>query len=168
MSKIYQKVELTSNILIIVVALLVGGILVQKYFLASSATNEPPRLQPTVGTKMNVPDVNWSQQPKTLILALQTGCHFCNDSAPFYKRVIETVRNKNIKLIAIFPTEVEESAAHLKELGLNGMEVKRSSLSSLQVSGTPTLILINDKGEITNYWVGKLPPDKETEVINNL
>lgn len=117
---------------------------------------------------MNVPDVNWSQQPKTLILALQKGCHFCNDSAPFYKRVIETVRNKNVKLIAVFPTEVDEGIAHLKELGLNGMEVKQSSLGSLQVSGTPTLILTNEKGEITNYWVGKLTPDKETEVINKL
>lgn len=169
MSKFFQKVELTANIFIIVIALLIGGVIVKKYFFDKpDVFNEPARLQPTIGAKMNVPDVNWSRQPKTLILALQKGCHFCNDSAPFYKRVIETVRNKNVKLIAVFPTKVDEGIAHLKELGLNGMEVKQSSLGSLQVSGTPTLILTNEKGEITNYWVGKLPPDKETEVINNL
>ena len=170
MSKIYQKVELTANILIILVVLLLGGVLVQKYFFASpdAASDRPPRIVPTIGAKMEAPDVNWSEQPKTLILALQSNCRFCNDSAPFYKRVIETVRNKNVKLVAVFPTGIEKNIAHLKELGLDAMEVKQSSLGSLQVSGTPTLILTNEKGEITDYWVGRLTPDKEAEVINKL
>lgn len=170
MNKAFQKIELVANILIIVVALLLGGVIVQKYFFAPPAavSNQPPRLEPKIGSVMNVPDVNWSQQPKTLILALQSSCHFCNESAPFYKRVIESVKDKNVKLVAVFPTAVEESAAHLQKLGLTNMEVKQSSLGSLQVSGTPTLILTNEKGEVTNYWVGKLSPDKETEVINKL
>jgi thioredoxin-related protein len=170
MNKTHQKIELVANILIIVVALLLGGVIVQKYFFAppSAVSNQPPRLEPKIGLAMNVPDVNWSQQPKTLILALQSGCRFCNESAPFYKRVIESVKDKNVKLVAVFPTAVEESAAHLQKLGLSNMEVKQSSLGSLQVSGTPTLILTNEKGEVTNYWVGKLSPDKETEVINKL
>ena len=169
MSKVSQKIELTANILIIVVALLLGGVLIKKYFFDPPVvSNQPPRVEPKIGSVMNVPDVNWSQQPKTLILALQSSCHFCNESAPFYKRVIESVKDKNVKLIAVFPTAVEESAAHLQKLGLSNMEVKQSSLGSLQVSGTPTLILTNDKGEVTNYWVGKLTPDKETEVINKL
>jgi hypothetical protein len=96
------------------------------------------------------------------------GCHFCSESAPFYKRIIESVKDKNINLVAAFPTGSEESAAYLRELGLNNMEVRRSPLNNLQVSGTPTLILTNDKGEVTDFWVGKLTPDKETEVINKL
>ena len=170
MNKTHQKIELVANILIIVVALLLGGTLAQKYFFAapSAASGKPPRLEPKIGSAMNVPDVNWSQQPKTLVLALQSSCHFCNDSAPFYKRVIESVKDKNVKLVAVFPTAIEESAAHLQKLGLTNMEVKQSSLGGLQVSGTPTLILTNDKGEVTDYWVGKLTPDKETEVINKL
>jgi thioredoxin-related protein len=99
---------------------------------------------------------------------LNKGCRFCNESAPFYKRIIESVQNKNIKLIAAFPGSIEESVRHMNELGLSQMEVKSSPLNNLQVSGTPTLILINQSGEITDFWVGKLPPDKETEVINKL
>lgn len=170
MSKVYQKVELTANILIIVVALLLGGVLTQKYFFAAPTTvsNQPPRVEPKIGSVVNVPNMNWAQQAKTLVLVLQTSCHFCNESAPFYKRIIQTVENKNVKLVAVFPTGVEESTAHLNKLGLTNMEVKQSLLGSLQVSGTPTLILINDKGEIIDYWVGKLPADKETEVIDRL
>lgn len=168
MSKFSQKIELTANILIIVVAVILGFVLVQKYILNPATPNQAARVQPTVGSKMNLQDVNFSSQPKTLILALQTGCHFCNESAPFYRRIVETVKDRNIKLIAAFPTEVEKSTAHLKELGLEKLEVKSSPLNTMQVSGTPTLILLNDKGEITDFWVGKLPADKEAEVITKL
>ncbi len=61
-----------------------------------------------------------------------------------------------------------DSKAHLNELGLTNLEVKRSPLENIQVSGTPTLILTNEKGEIMDFWVGKLTPDKEAEVINKL
>lgn len=169
MNKLTQKIELVANIFIIIVAVAIVGVLVQRYFLTPKpAVNQQVRIEPKIGAKMEVADMNWSQQSKTLILALQTSCHFCNDSAPFYKRIIQSVQNKNIKLVAVLPTGVEESAAHLKELGLTNMDVKQMSLSGLQVSGTPTLILTDEKGEITNYWVGKLTPEKETEVINKL
>ncbi len=168
MSKLSQKAELAANLLIIIAAALLIGVVVQRYFFSGTTANQQARAQPSVGSKLNVADVNFSSQPKTLILALQTGCHFCNESAPFYKRLIENTQNKNVKLVAVFPTSIEESKAHLNELGLINLEVKRSPLDNIQVSGTPTLILTNEKGEITDYWVGKLTPDKETEVINKL
>lgn len=168
MSKISSKIEMTANILIIVVALLLGATLIQRYFFPSSGSNQPSRVQPVVGSKLELADVNWSSQPKSVVLALQTTCRFCIESAPFYKRLIQQAKDRNIKVIAVFPTKVEESAAHLSELGLQGLEVKQSPISDLQTSGTPTLILTNDKGEITNFWIGKLPADKEDEVLSKL
>lgn len=159
MNKLSQKIEFVANILIIAAILLSGGI-IQKYFSISHTLIEQVRVRPTIGSKLNLQDVNFLTQPKTLVLALQTGCRFCNESAPFYKRIVETIKDKNIKLVAAFPTNVEESAAHLNELGLANIEVRRSSLNDIQVSGTPTLILTNEKGEVTDFWVGKLTPDK--------
>ena len=97
---------MVANIFIILVAF-ISSISAQL-----APLNQSARVEPNIGSQINAPDVDWSQQPKTLILALQTDCHFFNESAPFYKRVIETVKNKNIKLVAIFPTEIEESAKH--------------------------------------------------------
>lgn len=110
----------------------------------------------------------WSPQSKTLIMAMQTGCHFCNESMPFYRRLIEATKDKNIKLVAVFPSSVEESTAHLDSLGIKNLEVKQIPLANMQVRGTPTLILTNGNGEIINFWVGKLPPEKEAEVIDKL
>lgn len=168
MSKLNQKVEFIANVLISVIAVLLMGVFIQKYFFGTTPVNQKPRVQPVIGSKLNVSDVNFSSQPKTLVLALQPGCRFCSESAFFYKRIIETTQNKNVKILAISPTSIEEGRAYLNGLGLNNLEMKRTSLDHIQVSGTPTLILTNEKGEITDYWIGKLAPDKETEVINKL
>jgi thioredoxin-related protein len=167
MSKVNQKVELAANVLIIVVAVLLVGVIVQKYFFGSSSS-QPARLQPTVGSKINVPEVDLSAQPKTLLLVLQKDCKYCTESADFYKRLLEKTQNKNIKLVAVLPGKIEESKTYLDKLGINNLEVKQSSLDNLQTGGTPTLILTNNKGEVTNFWIGKLPADKEDEVITQL
>lgn len=168
MSKFNQRAELVANTLIILVAVLLIGVIVQKYLSKPAAIKGEARVQPAIGSHVNLPEENWATQSKTLIFALQTGCRFCNESAPFYKRLIDAVKDKNVKLVTVFPTSLEESKTHLNELGLINLEVKRSPLENIQVGGTPTLILTNEKGEITDYWVGKLTPDKETEVINKL
>ena len=168
MIKISQKIEVISNVLIIFVALLLIGIVIQRYFFANPNLSEQARVEPTVGKPINLPDENFAGQPKTVVLALQTTCHFCNESAPFYKRLVEATKNKNIKIVAVFPQSIEEATAHLAQLGVSGVEVKQAPISQLDSSGTPTLILTNQKGTVTNYWVGKLSPDKEMEVINTI
>jgi thioredoxin-related protein len=168
MKKFQQIAEITANVLIVVVALLLGFVLIQKHILKESSANFPARMQPTVGSIVNLQGIDWSKHQKTLILALRTDCKYCNESAPFYKRVIDAARTANINLIAVFPTSKEESATHLQKLGLENLDVRQASLDTLKVGGTPTLILTNSKGEITKSWLGKLPPDKESEVINQL
>jgi thioredoxin-related protein len=167
MNKINQRIELAANVLIIIVAVLLGGMIAQKY-LFSTPDGSSARVKPTVGKTLSLSDVNFSEKPRTVLLALQTTCRYCNESADFYKRLVEETKGRNIKLVAVFPTKVEDSARHLTELGVTGFEVKQSPISALDASGTPTLIITNDKGEVTNFWVGKLPAEKETEVINQL
>lgn len=73
-----------------------------------------------------------------------------------------------MKLIAVFPTDMGDNAAQLNRLGIASIEVRQLPLAKIQVRGTPTLILANEEGEIINFWVGKLPPEKEAEVIDKL
>ena len=87
MKKLTEKVELTANILIIGVVLLGGSSSTEVPACRSPAPSQPTaRVQPVIGSKVNLPDENWSNQQKTLILALNKGCRFCNESAAFYKR----------------------------------------------------------------------------------
>lgn len=172
MSKINQRVELVANFLLIVVAVVCLTILSQQYFFNSSTISALSKSKEETllnnNSKIEIPDVQFSEYDKTLILALQTGCHFCSESAPFYQKLQETVKGKNIKLVAVLPSDVSSSQEYLKKLGLSNIEPKELPLNSLQVSGTPTLVLVNAKGEIIDSWVGKLNSEKESEVLNKL
>jgi thioredoxin-related protein len=167
MSKVNQKIELLTNVLIIVVAVLLIGILAQKYFLSSSLGLSSSKSL-TIGNKVSLPDVDWSKSNKNVLLVLQRGCRFCTESAEFYKNLIQQTQGKNVNIIAVLPQNKVEAEEYLKSLGISGIEIRQSQLDLFQVSGTPTIIIANDKGEISNFWEGQLLPAQEIEVINQL
>lgn len=166
MNNLYKKLELTANIAIIVVALLIGGVIVKNFFFADQTQQVS---QIAIGTKVSLPNIEWAKNNQTLLVVLQKGCHFCSESAQFYQRLVhETAGRKDVQLIAVLPQDVSEGKKYLNDLNVPIYEVRQVSLSSLSVGGTPTLILVNSAGIVTDSWVGKLPPDKESEVLNRL
>lgn len=173
MNKINQKLEGAANVLIIIVTIMLGVVIAKQFFFASPTVinangqnNSLSQPQVIINAPLKIEGVNFAEQSKTLIVALQAGCPYCSQSAPFYKRLIEESRDKNVKIVAVLPTSLEESKDYIQKLGIDNLEVKQSTLDNIQVRGTPTLLLTNDKGEVTNAWVGKLPAPKEDEVIN--
>lgn len=165
MSKFARKIELTANISIIVVALLVAGLLIHRYFFATSPAT--PK-SPLPGETVQLADFDWSQSNKNVVLVLQKGCHFCAESADFYKRLIQQAQGKHLVVVAVLPQNGDEAEKYLSSLGISGIQVKQSPLSSLHVGGTPTVIITDNKGKITDLWLGKLSPEKENEVLTKL
>jgi len=54
------------------------------------------------------------------------------------------------------------------DLGIAVDEVRQATPSSLGIRGTPTILLVNKDGVITSSWRGKLPTEKEAEVMARL
>jgi thioredoxin-related protein len=141
-------------------------VFIKKYFLDNRSQ---PSLKITAGTKVPLQDVDWARNGQTLLLVLQKGCHFCTESAPFYQGLTREMEDsKTTKLIAVLPQEVNVSQQYLADLKVPINDVKQISPNFLGVSGTPTLILVNNAGEVIDSWTGKLPPDKEIEVLKKL
>ncbi len=162
-----QKIELAANVAIIVVCLLVGATLVKRHLLpeAGSAAPRGDEVQP--GAKLALPAVNWSASPRSLVLVLSNHCHFCTESAPFYRR-LATQAPKTLRLIAVLPQSVQEGQDYLRTLELPVTEVRQANPASLKVRGTPTLILVDQQGLVTKVWRGKLSTEREAEVIASL
>lgn len=111
-------------------------------------------------------DIDWKQNKQTLILAISSSCHFCTESAPFYKKLAQ---NKgDTRLVALLPQPVEEGREYLERLGVSVDEVRQSSLDQIGVHGTPSLLLVDASGVVKNFWVGRLPPDQESTVLDAL
>src|SRR5437867_3450048 len=103
---------------------------------------------PAIGGKVSLSDVDWAQNHKTLVLALQRGCHFCAESAEFYQRLAQVAATKGVKLIAVLPQPATEGRDYLNTLAVPITDIRQAALNSLNVSGTPTLILVDDKGQV--------------------
>jgi thioredoxin-related protein len=170
MNSLTKRIELLANIAIILVALLLGFVLAKRYIFSSPDANRAEiRNDIKAGTKISLPDFDWSGSNKHLVLVVQKGCHFCSESAPFYQRLVqETVGRKDIQLIAALPQDVNEGRQYLNDLGVHIDDVKQVNPSSFGVRGTPTLLLVDKTGLVTDVWAGKLQTDQEAAVISRL
>lgn len=168
MNNLIKKTELLANICIIIVAVLLGIVVVKKYLAPIQTDRSASAHQLTNGAKILLPGTDWGGNRRTLLVVLQKGCRFCTESAPFYQRLTHVAATKNVKLIAVFPHDVTSGQQYLSELNVQIGEIKQAPLGSLQVKGTPTLILVDDKGEVADSWVGKLSPEKESEVLDRM
>ena len=166
MSDLTRKFEVGANVAIILVAILLCAVVVKKFFVASS----PPRpTEISAGTKVSLPGVDWGGSRRTLVMVLQKGCHFCSESAPFYQRLVrETSGQTGLRLVAVLPQGPDEAKEYLSGLNVPVQDVRQAPPGSLGVSGTPTLLLVDHTGAVSDVWVGKLSPDKESEVLSRL
>jgi hypothetical protein len=47
-------------------------------------------------------------------------------------------------------------------------ELKQAKLGDLEISGAPTLLLIDKSGFVNSIWLGKLPDDTERKLLAKL
>lgn len=163
-----KSIEVVANILIIVVAVVILGVVAQRYLRKESPPNIPAPKIPAVGNKVAMNDIDWSKNRKNVLLVLQEGCRFCTESADFYRTILTQTKDKGVSVTAVLPQNRDEARKYLDKLQLSDLESKQSALGPLDVSGTPTIIVTDDQGKITNVWVGKLPSEKQNEVIATL
>ncbi len=163
MGPLGRKIETVANVGIIVVAIVVC-IAAVKYFRTKASTSQPSTPPIAAGNKISLPNEDWARNRQTLLLALSTNCKYCSASAAFYQRLVSTA-SPNTKLVAVLPQPREESQQYLTVLKLVIEDIQQVSLPPLGIRATPTLILVNSAGTVTNSWVGQLPHDKEEEVL---
>src|SRR5215208_2123389 len=150
--------EVSANLGIVIVALIVIG-----NFVASKwRTKRVEKL--TTGSKVSLPSVKW-EDGTTLVLAFQRGCRFCDESAPFYRRLWQQRSSSEPRMIAVVPGDKAEVSKYLGELGVVVDGIVNASLADIHVCATPTLVLVDRSGRVSNVWVGKLDSNRENEVI---
>jgi thiol-disulfide isomerase/thioredoxin len=189
-SKLARIVEIATNLSIIAVALVGATVLVKNYLLRpatpvasavrpadsgangphdGSRTDRPNPTGPAAGTQIALPGVSWNDSDETVVLALSNKCHFCTESAPFYQKLTrELADQKNVRVLAVFPQEVNEGKKYLDGLNVPITNVAQATLDSLGVRGTPTLVIVDKNGTVKQSWVGRLTAERETEVLSRI
>lgn len=162
-----KLLEAFANVATIVVSLLLSTVLVKEFLLPKPRPAQPPvTVQVSRGTDLrsSLPGVDWARNGRTLVLAISTGCHFCTESGPFFRR-IQKDATKGIRLLAVLPQPAAEARKYLESLGVAVDEVRQAQLNSIGVRGTPTLLLVDKSGVVTDAWVGRLEPSQQDQVL---
>lgn len=68
-------------------------------------------------------------------------------------------------MIAVVPGDKAEAGKYLNELGVVVDGIVNASLADIHVAATPTLVLVDRSGRVSNVWVGKLDSNRENDVI---
>ena len=159
------EIALNCAVLIASLALILG--VVYGYVVSSRSPQSSLAVLPK-GAKLKISGVEWSDSQRTIVLALSTHCHFCTASGDFYKRLQEVARARGVPIVAVLPQPTDEARSYLENLGVPIAVVKQAPLVSLSVSATPTLMMVNSEGVVTESWTGQLSPKFEKEVISKL
>lgn len=166
----FKKIELIANLAIIAVAILLSAILISLCLPSTpskAVIAESPRITP--GTKLSLPGLAWDKGSQTLLIVLSTNCHFCTESAPFYQRLAQQkAKRQDLQLVAILPQSAGEAQKYLSAQGIAVDEIRQSAPNAVYARSTPTLILVDRNGSVIESWVGKLPPQKEEELLGRL
>src|ERR1700735_3768774 len=130
-----KRLELLVNISVIVLGAAVLFFLVKTYRATRIAAESAQ--EPHIGDQLPaIPDVNWKGNDRTLVLALRKGCHYCEDSMPFYRKLAQLSEQKALKanLVAVFPDAGRDVDQLVKDQHLSLRTVSGVPLGTLKIS----------------------------------
>lgn len=111
--------------------------------------------------------IKFDATDRTLILALNTGCHFCEESIPFYKRLpLNPSRTAGTQIVAIFPNKTDEARKFFTAANLEFPVVGGQDFAKLGIEGTPTLVLLSHDGKVRKVWRGELSLGDQKKVLS--
>jgi hypothetical protein len=158
-----HRLEIVTNIIVLAVTLLVGFRFVEGIFF--------PR-ERTLKAGQKIPEISgysWNKTP-TLVLALRKGCHYCEESMPFYRRLLamQQAGQLNARLVALFPDDSTDVTELMESQKLAIPAFPAIHLDAFRVSGTPTLILVDQNGRVVKPWIGRQDVAGENDVIRTI
>lgn len=157
--------DLIANAAIVLMCLTVVAYLGQKLLA------KPP--QPTVISPYRAGEsfdlISEKERPssdRTLIMVVRSGCQFCTESMPFYKRLLDQNPAPDQRRIVVMSTDpVPTATSYLSTHGIEGLQVLPLPIAAkTHINGTPTLVLVDRSWKVLKAWNGKLNPEQEREL----
>ena len=125
----------------------------------------------TIAKDLRIADalnIDYKTHSRTLILAVDKNCVYCERSAGFYKRLLDlrATGAANTQLIAALPNDDWEAEQYLRKQGLERLpHIANIKLGELKITALPTLILIDRMGKVLESWSGQLDAEREEQVV---
>jgi len=162
-----RRIERVATILTLICAIFVIINLVRLNAKIGATSRRVPLVQPEiVGKEISVLKDSAGKIKKTLVLFINPGCRFCEESFEFYRNLASLAADrKDIQIVAVTNLPAEMGSAYLRTTKLGIEKALGRSQVSLPLRGIPTLVMLNERGVVVRFWIGKLSSAEESEVI---
>jgi len=131
-----------------------------------------PKLRPQTSTYYAIGsrvaetrDLTFHGSPQTLLLVTASNCHFCIASAAFHARLASAMHAVGGRVVGVTHEDPIVNKAFLGSEGITVDSVISDVASKVEIRGTPSLILVDRDGKVSNRWTGKLSDAKENDVL---
>ena len=111
--------------------------------------------------------IDFSVATRSLVMVLQSDCVFCQDSMPFYRRLVAADRG-DAQIVVAAPPYDTGIRDYLASESVTPDSVVFLESGVLPVRGTPTLLMVDRDGVVTDAWIGLLDAEGEADVIEAL
>src|SRR5262245_3224669 len=112
---------------------------------------------------------NSSSGTFTVFVAVSSVCSFCTESMAFYGRLVDTVKSNHRSVRVVFGS-VEPVATTIRYLAEHA--VKPDEIiglpDTIPIKGTPTLLVVDERGVVKDGWLGRLTAQQERALIGML
>jgi hypothetical protein len=159
------KLEKLTHILLIAVCCIAGFLLIESRLSRNSPESGAAAL---VGQPIRLPGVDWQATPMTVVLQISSNCHFCNESMPFYHKLVEARHRQGdrVGLIVASQDGIRLMQDHLAGQQLIVDKVLHARLDSMGLTGTPTILLVDARGVVKRTFLGKLDSSGERQLLS--
>jgi hypothetical protein len=169
--KLKSAFEVATSIIVLLSAMAISTVFLTNYYRQRQAVKlEFETGLAKGGTLPSVQGLTYADSARTLLLVMNAHCVYCAESVPFYNRIVEaqTSAGSPVKIVALFPNPDAEVKTFVDNRSLKATVMSGANLSQLKLAGTPTVVLVDGAGRIQDFWVGKLTPESEEEVLRSV
>ncbi len=162
-----KYVDVITTVLVVAFFLTMAGFYIHGKFFKKQV--DP--LGSTVPKDLSIADslnFEYKTHSRTLILALDKDCVYCERSVEFYKRLIDLqgTTAANTQLLAVLPNDDWEAKQYFRKEGLERLpHLSNVKLNQLKITSLPTLILVNRLGRGLESWSGELDNERQQQVV---
>jgi hypothetical protein len=107
---------------------------------------------------------------RSLLFVVRSTCPYCTQSMDFYQRVVQQTRNEHlpVRLVGVCLEGIDACNAYFKAHNISMDLTVGVNPGSIKVAGTPTLLLLDERNQVTSVWTGALAPTREQALLSAL
>ncbi len=163
-----KRLDLIANVAVIVTSVVLLVFLGNSWYGSHyGPQSRLGRTRAIVGSTVKLTGVDFTRNGKTLLIAISSTCHFCQESQPFYRK-LASAPSSTVNLIAVLPMPQGDAENYVHSTISPSLRVVSASLDTMDVDSTPTLLLVDGQGKVEKAWVGMLDDSGQKQVQSQL